>query len=114
MYLFIDFSNFIMRVFPILLFILLIFSGCAENRHLRKQSKAQKKMLEISLEYPELFDLDTVYQIVEKMVAIPVESIVFDKTGTLSETKSKSLSFSGNELSSKEKSLIKSLTLILK
>lgn len=67
-----------MRKFGFLLLILVVLGGCAEKRHLRKRAKAQKEILKISLEYPELFDTDTVYNIIEEVVSVPVESIVFD------------------------------------
>lgn len=68
------------NIVKILLFLGLLFvlSGCAKKRHLRKQAKAQKKILAISLEYPELFDIDTVYKIVEEIISVPVESMIFD------------------------------------
>lgn len=67
-----------MKQIGVLLLMLVVLSGCAEKRHLRKRAKAQKEILKISLEYPELFDTDTVYSIVEEVVSVPVESIVFD------------------------------------
>lgn len=70
--------DYIMKNIGILLIALLFLGSCANNRHLRKRAKAQKKILDISLEYPELFDTDTVYKIIEEVVSVPVESIIFD------------------------------------
>lgn len=67
-----------MKKFGFLLAVLVVLVGCAENRHLRKRAKAQKEILKISLEYPELFNSDTVYNIIEEVVSVPVESLIFD------------------------------------
>lgn len=75
-----------MKRFGVLLLVLVLFGGCLEKRHIRKREKAQKQMLDISLDYPELFDIDTLYIEEPETLYIPVNNYIYDTVVGSSDT----------------------------